>query len=224
MPETVFTDQLFGKWVTSVAADLGAVLPKTKIETALSTIYRHNLIHDKEHNFRGWANGLQPGRKIDRSGYHARTFWIGAQLNLGSLLGDSGNEEASLDVFHAVEASLHNNHLAVGEWNQAVNDELTTGPLEEEPGKDTPRFPPYPRYKCAWEYLIRILGLKLDSQWLYLSPFKTFDFSLDGVTFAGMRLSILVKADWTKASVDGECVSDHVKIPRSTRICSVVFE
>ena len=223
VPETVFTDQLFGKWAVTIAADPHPVLPEEKVQTALATLYRHNLIDDPERGFRGWVNGLQPGRVIDRSGYHAHVFWIGAQLDLGSLLGEAGDEAAALDVFRSVEASLHNNHLAVGEWNQSITDDLTTGLLPDEPGKDTPRFPPYPRYKCAWEYLVRLLGLKLDAQHLYLAPFKTLTFSLKEITLAGVRLTVAIKAGWTIASIDGVPFTGPVRIPRATRKCTIEF-
>jgi uncharacterized protein (DUF608 family) len=223
VPETLFSDQLFGKWVVTIAADLPSVLPEDKIRTALTTLYRHNLIDDPERGFRGWVNGLRPGRVIDRSGYHAFVFWIGGQLNLGSLLGEAGNEAAALDVFRSVEASLHNNHLAVGEWNQSINDALKTGILPDEPAKDTPRFPPYPRYKCAWEYVVRLLGMKMDSTHLHLAPFKTLAFSFKDITLAGVRLTVVVEADWTAATLDGVSVVAPVKIPRGTRNCTVEF-
>ena len=223
VPETVFTDQLFGKWAVAIAADPHPVLPEAKVRTALATLYRHNLIDDPERGFRGWVNGLQPGRVIDHSGYHAYVFWICAQLDLGSLLGEAGDEAAALDVFRSLEASLHNNHLAVGEWNQAISDDLTTGTLPEEPGKDTPRFPPYPRYKCAWEYLVRLLGLKLDAQYLHLAPFQTLAFSLKDVTLAGMRLTVTVTPGWTTATLDGVPVAGPVRIPRTRQTCTIVF-
>jgi uncharacterized protein (DUF608 family) len=223
VPETLFSDQLFGKWVVTIAADLPSVLPEEKIRSALATLYRHNLIEDPERGFRGWVNGLQPGRVIDRSGYHAFVFWLGGQLNLGSLLGEAGDEAASLDVFRSVEASLHNNHLAVGEWNQSIHDDLKTGILPDEPAKDTPRFPPYPRYKCAWEYVVRLLGLKMDANHLYLTPFKTLAFSMKDVTLAGVRLTVVVKADWTSALLDGVPVAGPVRIPRGAQKCTVEF-
>ena len=55
------------------------------------------------------------------SGAHARVFWFGPQLVLGSLLGQEGDEAASLDVFRSVEMSLDGNHLAAGEWNKSID-------------------------------------------------------------------------------------------------------
>jgi len=95
--------------------------------------------------------------------------------------------------------------------------------LPEEPGKDTPRFPPYPRYKCAWEYLVRILGLKMDEQFLYLSPFRTIDFTLNEVTLAGTSLSVTVQSGWTTAVVDGEPVTGPVRLSRSKDRYKVEF-
>jgi hypothetical protein len=150
----------------------------------------------------------------DGNGYHARTFWIGAQLDLGSLLGDAGDEAASLDIFKSLEASLHNNHLAVGEWNQAIDQDLKTRTVPEAPTKDTPRFPPYPRYKCAWEYLVRILGLKMDEQYLYLQPFKTVDFRIHEFPLAGVKLTVTVAAGWSQVLVNGSKVTGLVRLDR----------
>lgn len=223
VPETAFTDQLFGKWVVAIDPGSAAVLPAAKVERALETLYRHNLIDDPARGFRGWVNGLLPGRKKEPSDqYHAFVCWICAQLDLGSLLGEIGDEAACLDVFRSLEASLHNHHLAVGEWNQSIDDELKTRTLPEEPGKDTPRFPPYPRYKCAWEYLVRILGLKMDAEYFYLRPFKAFDFGLRNIRLAGTTFTVTVSAGWTKVLVDGSVV-DEARIPRETKELTVAF-
>src|ERR1017187_3954823 len=95
-------------------------------------------------------------------GYHYRTCWFGPQEELASLLADAGDEEKSLDVFNSIESSLHNNDLFVGEWNKSVGPDGLSRTLPEEPKKDAPRFPPYPRYKSGWEYLRSMLGLKMD--------------------------------------------------------------
>jgi hypothetical protein len=134
---------------------------------------------------------------------------------MGSLLGLSGNEEASLDVFRSVEMSLRNNHLAAGEWNQSVDANRRVSVLASEPGKDTPRFAPYPRYKVSWEYLIRLLGLQLDRESLYLKPFKTVDFSLERIVLAGETLTVKVQSGWTRAKVDGKPASLPIKLSRT---------
>lgn len=226
VPESVFTDQLFGYWALSLDSGARAVLPADKIRTALQTLYTHNCIDDPAGDFRGWVNGLLPGRRADQepTGYHARVFWICAQLDLGSLLGLIGREEEALDVFQSLERSLHNNHLAVGEWNQSIDAGLNTRSLPEEPGKDTPRFPPYPRYKCAWEYLIRLLGLQADETSLYLQPFRSLDFSLHNVQLAGVTLTVEVQAGWRKATVNGKDVSLPLHLPRDGGPYCVRFE
>jgi hypothetical protein len=225
VPESAFTDQLFGRWSLCIDPSAQAVLPNEKVKTALATLYKNNLIDDKDKQFRGWVNGLLPGRKAEMTedAYHARVFWICAQLDLGSLLGLSGDEAASLDVFQSLEASLHNNHLAVGEWNQSIDGELKTRPLPEETPKDTPRFPPYPRYKCSWEYLIRILGLTMDSEHLYLSPFKTIDFNLKNFKLAGMELTIRVESNWSKIYIDGREFIGGVQLDRNRAFAVVEF-
>ncbi|HBP39143.1 MAG TPA: hypothetical protein DD640_10485 [Clostridiales bacterium] len=204
VPDASFLDQLFGRWLVLLDPASEGLLSKDKIRAALQSLYANNLVDDPAHDFRGWANGMLPGRRPDlTSGIHARTCWIGAQLNLGSLLGDAGEEAQSLDIFRSLEASLHNNHLAVGEWNQAVDADGKSRILAEEPGKDTPRFPPYPRYKSAWEYLVRLLGLKMDYDRLYLDPFKTMDFAIESIELAGALFTISVKKDWKRVTVNG---------------------
>ncbi len=225
VPDSAFTDQLFGKWAIAIDPESESVLPKEKVTLALETLYKHNLIDDPGRNFRGWVNGLLPGRKPDMAhgGYHAWVCWICAQLDLGSLLGETGNEVASLDVFRSLEASLHNNHLAVGEWCQSIDENLKTRTLPEEPGKDTPRFPPYPRYKCSWEYLIRILGVKMDERYLYLQPFRTVDFSIRDLKLAGMQLTVSVQAEWNKAVVNGVEVTGPIRLDRTASRYQVEF-
>src|SRR5439155_14832643 len=116
-----FTDQLFGKWLTSIDPQAESVLPGEKVLAALHVVYTNNLIDDPEKGFRGWANGMKPDHKPDLEiGNHCQTAWFGAQEDLASLLGDAGDETKSLDVFNSLESSLHNNHLYVGEWNQSV--------------------------------------------------------------------------------------------------------
>lgn len=205
IPESVFTDQMFGRWLVLIERNLDNILPIDKIEKSIRYIYQNNVINDKDNQFKGWANGKLPDGKpcYDNTQYHAKTCWIGAQLNLASILGELGCEEESLDVFYSIERSLKNNHLAVGEWNRAITETGESCILPEEPAKDTPRFPSYPRYKSCWEYLIRILGLKLDSKSMELNPFKSFDFSIKNVTLAGCRLSVKVKRNWKKIFVNG---------------------
>ncbi|NLX05947.1 MAG: hypothetical protein GXY33_12480 [Phycisphaerae bacterium] len=224
-PDSLFTDQLFGRWAVLIDANVPDLLPREKVEQALLTLYRHNLIEDPKAGFRGWVNGLLPGRRRDTTGfdaetagYHAYVCWICAQLDLGSLLGHVGREAESLDVFNSFEASLHNNHLAVGEYNQSIDDDLNTRTLPEEPGKDTPRFPPYPRYKCAWEYLVRILGLSMDFEHLHFAPFRTIDFAVDGLRIAETTVNIRVQRGWTRILVDGR---QGAAVPRDNQTHTV---
>jgi len=222
--DCIFSDQLFGKWVLAIDPGAENVLQSEKVNAALQTIYQTNLVEDKAQGFRGWSNGMLPGRIADhKTGYHARVCWFGAQFNLASLLGLAGNESDSLDVMRSVESSLKNNHLAAGEWNQSINDKLEVLPLPEEPQKDTPRFAPYPRYKSCWEYLIRMVGLQMDEENLMIQPFRTVDFILDAVQLAGMKLTLKVESGWTCARVDGKEVALPIRINRTTKAAVVEF-
>ena len=95
--------------------------------------------------------------------------------------------------------------------------------LPEEPSKDTPRFPPYPRYKSSWEYLITILGLKMDAQYFYLKPFQTIGFSLDDVELAGTRFTITVQPGWTKTLVDGSLATGPIQVSRTQKSVKLEF-
>ena len=224
IPESVFSDQMFGRWLLLIERNLSDLLPLDMVKKSVKYIYKNNLIDDKEKGFRGWSNGrLSDGVPCyDNKQWHAKTCWMGAQLNLASILGDLGYEEESLDVFRAIESSMKNNHLAVGEWNQAITEDGKSCTLPEEIAKDTPRFPAYPRYKSCWEYLVRMLGLKLDENNIELKPFTSFDFSVENITLAGCELTVTVKKGWTKIIVDGNSCDKAVfgRIGKHT----VVFE
>ncbi len=222
-PESVFTDQLFGRWMLLIDKSADKVLDLSKVRSTLEYIYRHNAIEDSRTGFKGWVNGLMPGRKLDPSGHICKAFWICPQLDLGSLLGDVGSEDASLDVFSSVERSLFNNHLAVGEYNHTLTSDLNVVISPEEPAKDTPRFPPYPRYKCCWEYLVRLVGFKLDWENVYLKPFKNLSFEMKNLILGGVKLNISVQAGWTKVLVNGCLVDLPVKLPRGGQLYAVEF-
>ena len=222
--QDTFSDQLFGKWLCLIDPQSESVLPADQVKSALLTIYTNNLVDDPAKRFRGWANGMRPGHQPEmKAGYHSRTCWFGPQEALASLLADAGEEAKSLDVFNSLEASLHNNHLFVGEWNQSVGPDGLSRTLPEEPYKDTPRFPPYPRYKSGWEYLRAILGLKMDTENFYLTPFKTIGFSLHDVELAGTRFTVTVEPGWTKALVNGQPQNAPVSVPRKQQAVRIEF-
>ncbi len=214
--DSVFSDQLFGKWVLSIDPSAESVLPADKVRRALKTIYSHNLVEDPKQNFRGWANGMLPdGRPDVTTGYHAKTFWLGPQINLASLLAIDGDEIAALDVMKSIESSIGNNLLAVGEWNRSLDKDKNVVLLPHEPEKDTPRFAPYPRYKSSWEWLPRVLGMQMDESKIYLNPFKTIRLELKGVRLAGMQLTVRVEPGWTRAMIDGRPVQLPVALART---------
>lgn len=210
IPESVFTDQLFGRWLMLIEKDLDPIVPMEMIRKSLLYIYKNNLIDDPENNFRGWANGKLPDGVpcIDDRQYHVKTCWLGAQLNLASVLGELGYEDEMLDVFYSVERSLGNNHLAVGEWNRSIAPDGKSIPLPQEIAKDTPRFPAYPRYKSSWELLVRLLGLTMDHTHMALKPLHNLDFAVRDVTLAGCNLTVQVQKDWNTILVDGEKVDE----------------
>jgi uncharacterized protein (DUF608 family) len=214
VPDAIFTDQLFGRWVLLIDEGSGGILPPARVAAAVRTVYVSNALEDPTTGFRGWANGMLPSGAPDLvSGYHARTCWLGAELDLASLLASTGDEEQSLDVFTSIERSLFGNHLAVGEWNRAVGARGQVVRLSEF-GKDTPRFPPYPRYTSCWEYLLRMLGLTLTEKHLYLRPFRSLSFALDQVRLAGLTLSVRVESGWQRVVANGIRFDAPARLPR----------
>lgn len=210
IPESVFTDQMFGRWLLLIEKDLDPIVPLEKIRKSVLYVYKNNLIEDPENHFRGWANGKLPDNVpcIDDIQYHVKTCWMGAQLNLASILGELGYEQEMLDVFYSLEKSLGNNHLAVGEWNRSITPDGKSSPLLREVSKDTPRFPAYPRYKSCWELLIRLLGLKMNETQMELTPMKSLSFAVRDVVLAGCCLSVEVQENWSAIYVDDvECES-----------------
>ena len=223
-PETLFTDQLFGLWVAAIDKKAKDVLPADKINMALHSLYTNNVVEDKAQGFRGWVNGMKPNRVPDvTTGYHSRTCWFGSQINLSSLLGFVGDEPAALDIMKSMDMSLKNNHFAAGEWNGSINAKSEVLPLPEETCKDTPRFAPYPRYKSSWEYVVRLLGLQMDEQSLYLQPFKTVDFRFDDIELAGKKMNITVEAGWNQVLVNGKKAKMPLVIPRNKETVTVQF-
>ena len=122
IPESVFTDQMFGRWLMLIEKDLDPIISLEQIRKSVLYIYHNNVIDDPENHFRGWSNGQLPDHVpcMDDRQYHVKTCWLGAQLNLASVLGELGYEAEMLDVFYSLEKSLGNDHLAVGEWNKSM--------------------------------------------------------------------------------------------------------
>lgn len=206
IPESVFTDQMFGRWLLLIEKDLDPIVPLDMVRKSLLYIYKNNLIEDPDNHFRGWSNGKLPDGVpcIDDRMYHVKTCWLGAQLNLASVLGELGYEDEMLNVFYSIEESLGNDHLAVGEWNRSITPEGLSCPLPQEVSKDTPRFPAYPRYKSCWELLVRLLGLKMDNAQMELKPLHNLDFAIHSVELAGCVLTVQVEKDWNEITVDGK--------------------
>jgi len=223
-PETLFTDQLFGLWVAVIDKKAKDVLPSDKINMALHSLYTNNVVEDKAQSLRGWVNGMKPNRVPDvTTGYHSRTCWFGPQINLSSLLGYMGDEVAALDIMRSMDRSLKNNHFAAGEWNGSINAKSEVLPLPEETSKDTPRFAPYPRYKSSWEYLVRLLGLQMDEQSLYMQPYKTVDFRFDNIELAGKKMDVTVEAGWNRVLVDGKKAKMPLVFTRTNAAVTIQF-
>ena len=220
--DSVFSDQLFGLWMVAIDADCRQLLSREKCSKALHTILENNLLQD-EQGFCGWANGVTFGRTHVPESIHAATCWLSTQLNLGSLLGLTGDEEACIRVFEAVESSMGRNILAGGEYNKSADDQLHPVTEPREPGKDTPRFPPYPRYKSSWEYVARLLGLTMNWDELFFQPTHQISFRLHDVWLAGLHADIQVEEGWTHVQMDGKEQPLPLRIPRCVKQATLKF-
>ena len=210
----IFTDQLFGHWVTMIDSESRTVFDEEQERSALRKIYRHNRITTPDGRYSCWTNGMMPEREktidIDMTdiepvvcGFHALTCWVSTQMVLASMLARFGLEEEAEDVFSNVSRGMGRNILAVGEFNRMLDKDLSAGLCFREPGKDTPRFPPYPRYKSSWEYLITLLGMTMTLKDFSFAPVKNTEFSVSGVELAGTVFDITVKKNWTECRIDG---------------------
>jgi hypothetical protein len=70
---------------------------------------------------------------------------------------------------------------------------------------------------------VRLLGLKLDEQNLYLAPFKTVDFKFADLQLAGMNLDVTVESGWKRALVDGKSSLLPLNISRNQKTAKVEF-
>ena len=211
----VFGDQLFGHWAVMLDPESEKILDGIKEKSALRKIYTHNRIFTPDKTYSCWANGMLPEKektvRIQSDydgdeficGYHALTCWICTQVELASMLGYFGMDDASREVFSEVSKGIGKNVLAAGEYNRSLDANLQATDTDIEIGKDTPRFPPYPRYKSSWEYLACLLGLKMTMDEMIFSPLHNTDFNINGVILAGVRLNISVQSGWTECFVNG---------------------
>ena len=230
--EAIFTDQLFGHWVMMIDPESGTVLDGKCERSALEKIYRHNRITTPDGEYSCWTNGMMPDKErtveIDMTdtepvicGFHALVCWVGTELVFASMLSRFGLEEESRDVLSNLSRGMGKNVLAVGEFNRMLDKNGEATICFREPGKDTPRFPPYPRYKSSWEYLVTMLGMKMTLTEFSLAPVKNTDFSISGVILAGTEFDITVHSGWTRCLVNG--AESEPTFPRSTEKVTLEF-
>ena len=54
----------------------------------------------------------------------------------------------------------------------------------------------------------------MDSDYLYIKPFKLLDFEVKDIILAGEKLTITVKKNWSRAFIDGKVMDVPVAIHR----------
>ncbi len=229
---SIFTDQLFGHWVVMIDKDSSEVFDAENERRALRKIYEHNRISTPDNAYSCWTNAMMPEREksvdIDMTdidpvvcGFHALACWVSTQMVFASMLARTGLEDEAQDVFSNISRGMGKNILAVGEFNRMLDKNMQALICYREPGKDTPRFPPYPRYKSSWEYLITLLGMKMDLKEFSFSPVKNTEFSVTGVQLAGTEFDISVKKNWSKCLVNG--VESDATFARSMKKVTLEF-
>lgn len=231
--DAVFSDQLFGLWAVSIDKNAKNVIEKEFNERALKKIYTHNRLTDEEKGLSCWLNGMMPVKEdtyrihkedgaYEECGYHALCCWVSTEMELASLCYRVGLENIGEDIFKNVSEYMGDNVLAVGEYNRALGEDFRPVTLKQEPGKDTPRFPPYPRYKSSWEHIISLLNTETDFESIYLNPAKNADITLKNVIIGNEKFNITVLKNWSQCFVDGE--KSQAKIPRDGKMHTVEFK
>ncbi len=231
--DAVFSDQLFGLWAVSIDKNAKNVIEKEFNERALKKIYTHNRLTDEEKGLSCWLNGMMPVKEdtyrihkedgaYEECGYHALCCWVSTEMELASLCYRVGLENIGEDIFKNVSEYMGDNVLAVGEYNRALGEDFKPVTLKQEPGKDTPRFPPYPRYKSSWEHIISLLNTETDFESIYLNPAKNADITLKNVIIGNEKFNITVLKNWSQCFVDGE--KSQAKIPRDGKMHTVEFK
>ena len=231
--EAVFSDQLFGLWAVSIDKNAKNVIEKEFNERALKKIYTHNRLTDEEKGLSCWLNGMMPVKEdtyrihkedgaYEECGYHALCCCVSTEMELASLCYRVGLENIGEDIFKNVSEYMGDNVLAVGEYNRALGEDFKPVTLKQEPGKDTPRFPPYPRYKSSWEHIISLLNTETDFESIYLNPAKNADITLKNVIIGNEKFNITVLKNWSQCFVDGE--KSQAKIPRDGKMHTVEFK
>lgn len=231
--DAVFSDQLFGLWAVSIDKNAKNVIEKEFNERALKKIYTHNRLTDEEKGLSCWLNGMMPVKEdtyrihkedgaYEECGYHALCCWVSTEMELASLCYRVGLENIGEDIFKNVSEYMGDNVLAVGEYNRALGEDFRPVTLKQEPGKDTPRFPPYPRYKSSWEHIISLLNTETDFESIYLNPAKNADITLKNVIIGNEKFNITVLKNWSQCFVDGE--KSLAKIPRDGKMHTVEFK
>ena len=138
---------MFGRWLLSIDGELPEYFPVEKMRKSLLKVYENNRIYT-ENGASCWVNGMFPNKKPYREERHAANCWLGSQLVFASMLSVIGEEEKSLEIIREVDKAFANMHLAAGEYLYSVSEDGKAIHSPHEICKDTPRFAPYPRYKC----------------------------------------------------------------------------
>ena len=139
-----------------------------------------------------------------------------------SMLSDLGEEDKALEIISSVDQAFENCHLAAGEYLFSVSEDGKAIHAPTEICKDTPRFAPYPRYKCYWEFIVKLAGLKVFRDKLVFTPMKNVDFYLRDVVLAGVKVNITVQKDWDDILVNGISV-EKATIKRDGTTAEVRF-
>ncbi len=107
----IMADQLVGQWYAG-ALDLPPVVDPQLIQTALQTIYQHNVLQ-YAHGALGAVNGMFPDGTVDTSSNQASEVWSGTTYALAALMLQSGLTEAG---WRTAWGAYNATYIELGLW------------------------------------------------------------------------------------------------------------
>ena len=97
--DSIMSDQLAGQWYLDYF-DMD-ILPDDRVETALRTIYRMNVLRYGDGDM-GAVNGMRPDGTIDQSDIQSQEMWTGTAYSLASFMLMRGMDDEAWATAHGV--------------------------------------------------------------------------------------------------------------------------
>ncbi|MEA2520254.1 MAG: non-lysosomal glucosylceramidase [Chloroflexota bacterium] len=107
--DSIMADQLAGQWYAD-ATGLGDLLPTERIDDALRTIHRMNVVGFAGGRM-GPVNGMRPDGTVDRSSEQSSEVWIGTAYALAAFMIGRGLDREGWDTARGVVATTYERGL-----------------------------------------------------------------------------------------------------------------